>query len=115
MKTALLYSFLAVLTTTILSFILFLFLGNEMAKNATLLLNILIVIAYTYLYYKTANPNLYSFILLLVANSLCINLIIFGAITRQGLSFFTSIYFWGQTIERIVIPVLYEKFLAHKS
>ena len=115
MKTTLLYSFLAVLTTFIINFVLFLFLGNETAKNATLALNLIIVIAFTHLYYKTANPNLFSFILLLVANTLCLNLIISGAIARQGLSFFSSIYFWGQTIERIVMPVLYEKLLARKS
>ncbi len=114
MKTAFLYSFLAVLSTFVLNLLFYLVLGNEMAKTATLVLNIVLVAGFTFVYYATPNPSTQFFVLFFILNSFLLTAVIAGGLAHQGLAFLSSIYFWGQLVERIAIPLLYSKFILRK-
>ncbi|MFH0713620.1 MAG: hypothetical protein V1722_04160 [Candidatus Micrarchaeota archaeon] len=117
MKNELLYSFATVLAAFILSFVLFLFVGNENSKNAMLVLNIAVAFVFTHFYYKqspTANANATNFSILLLAMSITLTLIIVGIIARQGVTAMFSLYMIVQTIERIAMPFVYEKLVLKK-
>lgn len=115
MKRELLYSFISVLISLVLSFVLFLFIGNDNSRNAMLLINIIVAALFTYLYYsKNTSASAVDFSLMLLAMSVFLNLIVTGILLQQGLTFFFSIYFWIQTLERITIPFIYEKYFWKK-
>lgn len=115
MKNELLYSFATVLAAFILSFVLFLFVGNENSKNAMLVLNIAVAFIFAHFYYKNnASANATNFSILLLAMSIALTLIIAGIIARQGVTAMFSLYMIVQTIERIAIPFVYEKLVLKK-
>ncbi len=114
MKNTFFYALLVIATYFVVGGILAITIGGENSKTAMLVLNIPIVLLYTFLYFKTPEANAANFALITFAIAIFTDLAI-AAFLRQGMQFLFSPVLWVLNIERIAIPFLYNWFKARSS
>lgn len=109
MKREFIYSFAMVLLYLLLHFTFFLFAGNETASQAMLAINIPLVLALCFFYFKNPTANASNLAIISTAVSIFAQLLLIITL-KQGLGVLLSIYFWIPLLERIAIPFAFAHF-----
>ncbi len=111
MKHEFFYAFILVAMYLGLEVVSAMFVRTDLYRYAALFLNIFLVLAAVHLYYAySPEPNANSFAVISLGVTVFFYLLFFGIFLARGIVFLYSIFFWASTLERMVIPFLYEKY-----
>lgn len=116
MNRELLYGFLAIIATLVVSFVLFIFVRGQLASYIALVLSLLVVIAFTHFYFrKPAAAKVSRLAISMVTATVIFYVLIVAIIAGKGIDFLYSLPFWATTIESIAIPFGYAKLTKRQN